>query len=327
MVSIILPPELTRLPPAVALWPALFGLGLYLILTGQPIGRPKPDLVERLRRLDVDERIRRQADPNDRRAFFVVPALEALLRPVLDDCGRLVQRLLGLVGLASGAELAHKLALTRPGVEPIQFYGEKVAAALIGAALFPFMTGLGIHPFGAWPVWSWVITGVLGFLAPDWELERRLSERRLRCLMELPTVLDLLTIACSAGLALEQALTIVARENRGIVAGEIQRAMREIALGQRTLPEALAAIGERNAVPELTGALGQLRTSSEQGVPLAQSLAAQADALREQKRLRIVADGGQASVRMVIPVALFVLPVLFAVLLFPAVEEFLHLAG
>ena len=44
-------------PAEVVLLPLLFGFGLYLVLTAQPIGRPRPDLLERLRRLDVEERL------------------------------------------------------------------------------------------------------------------------------------------------------------------------------------------------------------------------------------------------------------------------------
>src|SRR5207237_1142525 len=161
--------------------------------------------------------------------------------------------------------------------------------------------------------WLWGIAAIVCFLAPDWDLDRRLVQRRTACLMELPTILDLLTIACSAGLSLEQALTLVARQSRGVVARELQRVVREMALGQRSLPEALQALGERNAIPELTQVTGQLRAAYQQGMPLVQSLGVQAEALRERKRLRIVEEGGQATVRMLLPVALFIMPVLFVV--------------
>ena len=77
----------------VLLWPLLFGLGAYLLVTApwQPIGRPKPNLRARLRRLDVDARI--QDDLERRvagRPLFANPLLERLLRPVVDDAGRLL---------------------------------------------------------------------------------------------------------------------------------------------------------------------------------------------------------------------------------------------
>lgn len=145
--------------------------------------------------------------------------------------------------------------------------------------------------------------------------------------MELPTILDMLTIATSAGLALEQALVQVARQGAGTVARELQQVTREMALGQRTLVEAFEAMAERNAVPELTGLASQLRAAYEQGLPIVHVLSTQAEALREQKRLRIVEEGGKASVRMIIPVALFILPVLFVVLLVPAAVELINLGG
>jgi len=94
-----------------------------------------------------------------------------------------------------------------------------------------------------------------------------------------------------------------------------------------SLTEALLALGERNGIPELTQVTSQLGSAYTQGIPLVQSLTVQAEALRERKRLRIVEEGGQATVRMLLPVAVFVMPVLFVVLLVPAAVELLHLAG
>jgi tight adherence protein C len=250
-----------------------------------------------------------------------------MLRPVLDDAGRLLRSLLGRFGLAGGQELERRLRIMRPGVEPAQFFGEKLASGLVGFAVFPVMTALGIHPFGAWPVWIWLVGFIAGFLAPDWDLDRRMVSRRTLMLMELPILLDMLAIATSAGLALEQALGQVARQSQGEVAQELQRAARELALGRGSVMEVLEAMAERNAVPELAAFVGQLRAAHEQGIPLVQTLATQAEALREQKRLRIVEEGGKASIRMVLPVALFILPVLFVVLLLPAAIEVLHLGG
>ncbi|MBI4496653.1 MAG: type II secretion system F family protein [Chloroflexi bacterium] len=321
--------DFSAFDPRLLLWPVLFSLGAYLLVTApwQPIGRPKPDLAERLRRLDVDERIRAEVGRQDVRPIFASRLLEGMLRPVLDDLGRLLRSLLGRFGLGGGEELERKLRIVRPGVEPSQFFGEKVASGLVGFGVFPLMDGLGIHPFGPWPFWLWVAGFGAGFLAPDWDLDRRLATRRIMAVMELPIILDMLTIATSAGLALEQALGLVARQSQGAVAQELRHAVREMALGQRSVVEALEAVAERNEVPELTSFVGQLRAAYDQGIPLVQTLSTQAESLREQKRLRILEEGGKASVRMILPVALFILPVLFVVLLVPAAVELMHLGG
>ncbi len=314
-------------PAEVVLLPLLFGFGLYLVLTAQPLGRPRPDLLERLRRLDVEERLRAHATETDTRTIFTSPLLERMLRPLLDDLGGLLRTVLTRFGLPVGDELERKLRVARPGVSATQFFGEKAASGLVFLCLFPFMNLLGIHPFGEWPLWVWSLGFGVGFLAPDWELERRLAARRSAVAMELPAILDMLTIATSAGLALEQALGVVARQSQGLLALELRHAVRELALGQRSVVEALEGLAERLGTPELSGFAGQMRAAHEQGLPLSQALAAQAEALRERKRLRIVEEGGKASVRMILPVALFILPVLFVVLLLPAVAELTQLGG
>jgi tight adherence protein C len=312
----------------VLIWPILFGLGIVLLLQAQPVGRPKTNLAERLLRLDVDERIRNELERRDAaRPIFAVRWLEGMLRPVLDDLGRLVRGVLARFGLAGGRDLERKLHLARPGVEPVQFFGEKIATGLVGLTIFPIMNALDVTLFGPWPAWLWVLGFVVGFMAPDWQLEARLAARRTRVAMELPTILDMLTIAASAGLALEQALIEVSRQSSGTVARELQRASREMALGQRPLVDALTAMAERNGVAELSSVIDQLRAVHDQGLPLVQSLAAQADALRERQRLRIVEEGGKASIRMVLPVAVFILPVLFVVILVPASQQLMNLGG
>ena len=108
---------------------------------------------------------------------------------------------------------------------------------------------------------------------------------------------------------------------------ELQHTVREMALGQRSLIEALEAMAERNVIPELTSLVDHLSAAHEQGIPLVQTLVVQAEALRERKRLRLIEEGGKASIRMLLPVALFILPVLFVVLLAPAAVELMNLGG
>jgi len=311
----------------VILLPLLLGLGIYLVLTAQPVGRPRPDLGERLRMLDVDERMRlaelgRRATP----PLFTSRLLENMLRPVVEDVGRALRTVLQRLGRAGGRELELRLNVVRPGVEVVQFMGEKVAAGLIVAITFPLMSLMRITPFGPWPVWLWLVGFGVGFLLPDWNLGRRISRRRALVLMELPTLLDMLTLATSAGMALEQALEEVARQSEGVVAHELRLVARELALGKRrNLPDALNGLTERLGTPEVNHVLGRLSAAYEQGLPLGQALPAHALALRERQRLHIVEEGGKSSVRMLLPVALLILPAFFVVVLVPAAAELTRL--
>jgi tight adherence protein C len=104
--------------------------------------------------------------------------------------------------------------------------------------------------------------------------------------------------------------------------------VRELALGQRrNLQDALGGLAARLATPEVEHVLGRMSAAYEQGLPLQQALAAHAQALRERQRLHIVEEGGKATVRMMLPVALLILPALFVVVLVPAAAELTRLGG
>jgi tight adherence protein C len=251
-----------------------------------------------------------------------------MLRPIVEDLGRGVRRLMLRLGLAGGRELELRLRVVRPGVEVVQFMGEKVASGAIVAMTFPVMNLLHMIPFGAWPVWVWLVGFGLGFQLPDWDLDRRVARRRALVLMELPTILDMLTLATSAGMAIEQALEEVARQSTGVVARELRVVARELALGQRrNLPEALVSLSERLGTPEVDHVFGRMSATYEQGLPLGQTLPAQAQALRERQRLHVAEEGGKAAVRMLLPVAVLILPALFVVVLVPAAAQLARLGG
>lgn len=307
--------------------PLLLGIGLYLMLTSLPLGRPKRDLGERLRRLDVDERIRLdELGRQTRQQLFTSRLLESMLRPLVEDVGRLLRRCLVRFGVGGGRELEMRLRVVRPGVDVAQFMGEKIAAGVIVALVFPLMNVLRFDPFGAWPVWLWLVGFGFGIVLPDLDLDRRVTRRRSLVLMELPTILDMLTLATSAGMALEQALEEVARQSEGVVAQELRGVARELALGQRrNLPDALNGLIERLGTPEVNHILGRMSAAYEQGLPLGHTLPTQAQALRERQRLHIVEEGGKAAVRMLLPVALLILPALFVVVLLPAAAELTRL--
>jgi tight adherence protein C len=84
---------------------------------------------------------------------------------------------------------------------------------------------------------------------------------------------------------------------------------------------------KRLGTPEVEHVLGRMSAAYQQGLPLGQALAAHAQGLRERQRLHIVEEGGKATVRMLLPVALLILPALFVVVLVPAAAELTRLGG
>ena len=64
----------------------LLGAGLWLIVMGQPLGRPRPRLEARLHRMSAQGRMELEAG-EQRTPVFDSPLLERTLRPLLDDAG------------------------------------------------------------------------------------------------------------------------------------------------------------------------------------------------------------------------------------------------
>ncbi len=304
----------------------LFGLGLWLVVTGLPWAQRRPDLAYELRRISAQGRMeleaeRRQAGPS----LFMSPALERTLRPVLDDAGRLVARLLTRLGVRT-ADLEQRLAVGWPGMTPSQFFGQKLVIALLFFACFPALNLAGLHPFGPWPVWTWLAGGLAGFFQPDWLLGRRVARRRQRVLMELPTVLDLLAMATSAGLSPEQSFLDVSRQVRGVLGDGLRNVAREAGIGTMNHPEGLRALAGREGVPEITSMADAWQSALEQGLPLGHVMLTLAETVRERKRATLIAEGEKSSVRMLFPVALFIFPVFLVVLLYPAGVQLLGLS-
>lgn len=295
----------------------LLAIGLYCLVESLPFGAPRETLEERLRQLEP-EYWANLAQQQHVAALRPVRVGHSIVRPFVDELGRHLQALLARIGLIGSGDLQRRLDLVRPGVQPAQHFGEKLVLGLLGLGVLPACDAIGIHPFGPYPIWTWMVLGIVGFTAPDWYLTHRLEQRRARIVMELPTVLSMLAIAISAGGSIEEAVARVGESSNGTLARELQRVQRELRFGQRYLVPALLALAERNRVPELNAVVGHIQAASHLGLPLVQVLRTQATALRERKRLLIAEEGVKGGIRMIVPVALFILPVLFVVLLGPA---------
>ncbi|RJQ12106.1 MAG: hypothetical protein C4558_02360 [Dehalococcoidia bacterium] len=292
------------------------GAGLWLIVMGQPVGRPRPDLSLALQRLSAQGRGALGYDAA-RTPMFSSPLLERVLRPLLDDAGDLLGRLLRRVGIEAG-DLGARLALAMPEMTAAQFRGQQLATGVIAAAVFPLMNLLGVQLAGAWPVWTWLAGFGLGFAAPSWQLNARLRRRHLGVLAETPVALDLFVLGASAGLSPEQALVEAGRQLDGVLGGGLREVVREAGLGTTGYAEGLDGLAAREDVPELRSLADAWRLSREQGMPLAPAMLALAESARDRQRTRLLEEGGKAAVRMLFPIVLFIFPVFLVVLLYPA---------
>jgi tight adherence protein C len=158
---------------------------------------------------------------------------------------------------------------------------------------------------------------LLGAAVP-WVLVKGRADRRQRTIERaLPDMLDLLVVSIEAGLALEGALQRVSERGAGALSEEIRRTLNEIALGRRRY-DALVSLAERTQVPALQTLVNAMNQAERSGMHLGPVLRSQAEQLRTRRRQQAQERALKAPVKMLIPLAIFIFPAMFLVILGPA---------
>ncbi|MGA2236165.1 MAG: type II secretion system F family protein [Terriglobales bacterium] len=166
-----------------------------------------------------------------------------------------------------------------------------------------------------------------GFFLPRFLLKRKLKERQLRIRLGLPDALDLTVICVEAGLALDQAMMRVGEDLRTShpeLSGEFHLFDLEIRAGKPRV-EALRNLAERTGVDDIRSLVATLIQTDRFGTSVAQALRVHSDSLRTERRQRAEEQAAKTTVKMIIPLVLFVMPSLIFVTVGPAVIQLLHI--
>ena len=168
--------------------------------------------------------------------------------------------------------------------------------------------------------------GILGWLIPPQVLHRLVRRYRRRLQEALPDTVDLLGIVLGTGLALDQAMLRVSEEMEYIypeLAAEFYTVVMQVKAGQER-SVAFQQLVRRTGVEDIKSLSAMIVQSERFGTSLSQALKVYADALRTRRRLRAEAAVAKAGIKMLFPIVLFILPVLFVITLVPGVISVLH---
>ncbi|NCC75295.1 MAG: hypothetical protein EOM08_02545 [Clostridia bacterium] len=157
-----------------------------------------------------------------------------------------------------------------------------------------------------------------GIASPTFILRSMVNSRQEKIANQLPNVLDILSVSVEAGLGFDAALLKVIERYQGPLIDEFALLYREIQMG-KSRREALNSFAQRSVVPELQTFTAAVIQSDLYGTPIKNVLLSQAIQLRTLRRQQAQEKGMKAPVRMVIPMVLFIFPVIFIVLLGPTV--------
>ncbi len=159
---------------------------------------------------------------------------------------------------------------------------------------------------------------VLGYFTPDVLLDSRAKSRQEEITLELPNTLDQMLIAVEAGLGFESAMARAASTGKGPLAQELKRTMQDMQMG-RNRAEAYWALVERTQVKDLKSFVRAVIQADKYGIAIGKVLRTQADELRTKRRQRAEEKAMKVPVKILFPLIFTILPVLFIVMLSPAV--------
>lgn len=166
------------------------------------------------------------------------------------------------------------------------------------------------------------VMGLLLGIAPVVSMSSRGKRRREAIDRALPDILDLLVVSVEAGLALEGALQRVSQRAEGPLTQEIQRTLNEVALGRRR-HDALASLAARCQVPPLATLVNAMNQAERTGMQMGPVLRAQSEQIRTRRRQNAEEKAMKAPLKMLFPLAFFIFPAMFLVILGPAVIGFM----
>ena len=215
------------------------------------------------------------------------------------------------------AKLDRWLALAgRPVSMPLEkLIIAKPILALVGAvlAILLFRTAPTLQNVGIG-----IVISALGYFLPDLLVYNKGIKRQQVIQLELPNTLDQMLISVEAGLGFEAAMARASQYGEGPLAQELTRTLQDMQVG-RPRQEAYQAMADRSSVAELRSFVRAVVQADKYGIGLAKVLRTQAKQSRVKRRQRAEEKAMKLPVKVLFPLLMFIFPVLFIVLLAPAV--------
>lgn len=164
---------------------------------------------------------------------------------------------------------------------------------------------------------------LLGVMGPTMYLRSRVSSHQTGIKKQLPDAMDLLCVCIEAGLSFDAALLKVSQKLNGPFIDELLIVYREIQMG-RTRREALQNLCEATNLDELKTFASALVQAEQLGIPINNVMKAQSEQLRVERSQQAKEKGMKASIKMLVPMLLFIFPVVFIILMGPTVMNILE---
>ena len=187
-----------------------------------------------------------------------------------------------------------------------------VMYSLIGGGIgmsLGVMMGFALGSFDTKTILAFAVLTIAGFMGPNASLNRAIETRKKSVQRELPNFLDVVSTSVEAGTALSGAINVGAEAVEGALRDELTAVMDDIRLG-RSRGEALAAMAHRLREPDLTTTVTAIVQAEKLGGNITSVLYSLAAEARDRRMMRAEEVAAQLPVKMIFPMAGFMLPAL-----------------
>jgi tight adherence protein C len=204
---------------------------------------------------------------------------------------------------------------------PRALLGYRVLGALLAPALLLWL-GLGTGS----PALILALAAVslpAGWMLPLTIVRRRAKKRATQVDREVPDFIDLLVVTVEAGMGLSGAIRMASEKLRGPLGEEVRLAVQEQDMGLSS-HDALTNMVDRTDTPALRSFVRSVVQGESLGVSIGDILRAVAVEMRKRRRHTAEEQAQKAPVKMLFPLAFFIFPSMFVVLLGPGALDLIE---
>ena len=233
--------------------------------------------------------------------------------PGIKAIGRLFGRLTP-GGAIEGLSRKLLVAGNPMGLGAREFYGISLASTFVGVYLAFLVFRQGTTTMNL--VLS-ILVLILFYAVPKVWLHSLVTRRQNSVRKGLADAMDMLSVCATAGLGFDQSLQRVSEHWETPIGREFGRVISEMEMGF-TRRVALRNLADRLEIREISSFVALILQTEQLGMSISDTLHAQAEQMRIERRFRAQEQAQKAPIKMLIPMALLIFPALLAVILGPA---------
>lgn len=257
-------------------------------------------------------------------------AKESVAKRVIQSVAPIAVKPVGMTNAEEMSKLRVKLATAGfrgEGIVTTFLASKTVVAVLLCLAAIVWSVAKGYSLFDG--LSAAMLGAGFGFMAPNLWLSNAIKKRGDMVRKGLPDTLDMLVISVESGLGLDAAFQRVGDEMKTVhpaLAEELQLVTLESQMG---IPrsEALQNFAMRTGIEEARSLVGVVNQAERFGTSIATALRRQSEALRVKRRQAAEEKAQKTTVKLMLPLILFIFPAILVVLAGPAGLKMMETLG